>query len=233
MFSAINNREFALYIWIGIILLLFFLAPKIRKSLLKLLKMFLDSKILTLIFIMIAYIALCLFLLYKIHFWDSSLLKDSVVWIVGVGLIMLMNIHKSLQDEYHFRESIKENIKLTIIVEFIINLYVFSLPVELILLPVVTFLFLMQLISQRDKKFEIVTKFTSAVLSIIGWILIIYVSCKLCKDFKGFTTIYNLKSFLYPLLLTAVYLPFLYMIALFMLYETFFFRKKIAFSKKK
>jgi hypothetical protein len=231
--STINNRELATYIWLGIIFLLLFLSPKIRKPLLGVLKMFLDKKILLLLFMMISYVTITIFALHKVHFWDASLFKDSIVWLIGVGFIMLMNAHKSLSDEYHFKESIKENIKLTIIVEFLINLYVFNLPVELILLPGITFLVLMQLVSERDKKYEIVTKFTSTTLSIIGWGMILFVSYKLYKDFKGFTTMSNLKSFLLPVFLTITYMPFVYFISLFMLYETFFVRINMAYRHNK
>jgi hypothetical protein len=182
---------------------------------------------------MVAYVSLIIFVLYKVHFWNITLLKDSIVWLLGVGFIMFINANKALKDDYYFKEILKENIKLTIIIEFVINLYVFSLPVEIFLLPTITGLALFQLVSQKDEKNELFTKFLNSVLSILGLIIISYVSYKLMSDFKGFFSISNLKSFLLPVFLTLAYIPFIYGVALFMLYQEFFIAMDSAYRHHK
>lgn len=222
--SSINNRELATYIWLFIFIIFIFSVQSIRKGLVDLLKIISSSNILFPIVIMATYIVLVIYLMYLVNFWNKTLAKDSIIWFIGVGVVMFFNANKATKDEYHFKEIVKENIKLTIIVEFIINLYVFSLPVELFILPFISLLVLMQVVSQHNEKYKVVEKFIINFLSIIGLIIIAHAIYKLCTDFYTFTTLENLRGFLFPIILTLAYIPFIYLLALYIIYEEFFIR---------
>lgn len=233
MTLPLNNREFATIFWLTLFIIVLIATPSIRKSTGKLLKSFMSKYILIPILLMAVYVAISVFLLYKIHFWDKGLIKDTIIWFVGAGLVMLFNANSALKNPLHIKEVIKENIKLIIILEFIINLYVFSLPVELILVPTSTILVLLQLVSKMDKKHEMVTKLVSSILGMLGLIIIGYTCYKSITDFENFASFQNLQSFLLPILLTAIYIPFLYAIIVFMFYEEFFLIINSAFRHRK
>lgn len=233
MTFPLNNREFATFIWLALFIIVLIATPSIRKSTGGLLKSVFSKHILIPILLMAVYVAINVFLLYKVHFWDKGLIKDTIVWFVGAGLVMLFNTHSALKNPLHIKEIIKENIKLIIVLEFVINLYIFSLPIELILVPMTTFLVLLQLVSKMDKKHTSVTKIVSFILGIIGLIIIGYTCYKSITDFNNFASFQNLQSFLFPILLTAIYIPFLYAIIVFMFYEEFFVVINSAFRHRK
>jgi hypothetical protein len=62
------------------------------------------------------------------------------------------NSNKATKVEYHIKEIVKENKNLTIIVEFIINFYVFSLLVKIFMIPFITILVLMQIVNEYKEK---------------------------------------------------------------------------------
>lgn len=229
IFSTINNRELATYIWILLFVALCLCIPSIRKGVPGLLKIIMSKQILIPILLMVIYVVATIYLLYKIHFWDTGLLKTTIAWFIGVAFVMFFKANNAIKNPYHIKEIISDNIKLTIIMEFIINFYVFSFPVELLILPSITFLFLLKLVSERDEKNQIVTKFVSSTLSIFGLIIITYAGYELIVNIKKFSSIENLKDFLLPIMLTFIYIPFIYALILYMIYEEFFVRMKMAF----
>ena len=83
--NLFNNREIATAIWLLVIFILMLFKRDIRKSLLDVIKAFFKIKILSSIFLMIAYTTGIVFVLYQINFWNISLLKDTVVWVFFLG----------------------------------------------------------------------------------------------------------------------------------------------------
>lgn len=228
-FSTVNNRELATYIWIFLFVILCLCIPSIRKGVPGLLKLLLSKQLLIPIVFTVAYVVTAIYALYKIGFWNEVLLKCTIAWFIGVGFVMFIKANNAIKNPYHFKEIVKDNIKLTIIMEFIINFYVFSLPVELFLLPTITFMVVLQLVSSRDKKNKGVTKFLSAILAIFGLVVIAYAGYKLIVNIKEFSSIENLKDFLLPIIMTFLYIPFIYVLVLYMIYEEFLVRMKMAF----
>lgn len=214
----------ATYIWLLILVIVFLSEKSVRKSIISLLKIIFSAKMFIPIIIMGVYIIIVIYIMYLANFWNKTLIKDSIVWSFGVGLVMFFNANKATKDEYHIKEIVKENIKLTVIVEFIINFYVFNLPVELFVIPFITILVLLQVVSQYDEKYKTAENFFTSLLNIIGLIIISIAVYKLFNDFNTFATLENLRSFLFPIVMTFTYIPFIYLLALFIMYEEFFNR---------
>ncbi len=178
------------------------------------------------------YVLGIIFVLYKCNFWDASLIKDSIAWFVVVGLIMLMTANKALDNPKHFRKVIWENVKFTIYLEFIINLYVFSLPMELVLSFVIILFSILSLVGSRVPKSEGVVKFLNGTLALLGFGLLGWVIYKVASDYNNFATLENLRDFLYPVLLGLAYIPFLYLYALFMYYQ-YYYKVRISYGFQK
>lgn len=228
MFDSFNNRELATYIWIILILILCLISPSIRKNLGSVLALLFGKKILTSVLSMFLYVALVVIVLRFFDFWDKSLLKDTTVWLFGVGFVSIMNSNKAIRDDGHFKEIVRDAVRLTIIVDFIVNLYVFNFWVELIFIPFVTLLVLMQLVSQNEEKYSSSLKLVNTLLSMVGLVLIACSVYMCVTDFQNFASIQNLKNFLLPVILTFALLPFLYFMVLYMCYEIYFIRIDMA-----
>jgi hypothetical protein len=226
-----NNREIATGIWLIIILILILLKGNIRKSLIKsLIESFFQLKILIIIFLIFTYVTVIISLLYFINFWDFTLLKDSIIFCF-TAIVMSFNYATSNNNENLFRKIIVDSAKLIIIFEFIVNIYTFPLLVELIFLPVVTFIVLLEVTASYDKKYTAVSKFLKIVQIIIGISILIYSIYQITRDFKNFATFNTLKDFLLAPILTISFIPFIYIMILFINYEQIFVRLDLGHKK--
>jgi len=231
--DTFNNREKAIIVWLVIFLVWALLQKNVRSSFLGVLKALFQKKILTVLVAMLLYVGLVVFIFYKIQFWDVFLVKDTVFWILGVAFILLMNANKATQDKHYFRKILLDNLKLILVLEFIINLYTFNLWIELILVPLLFLIVAMGAVAEFKKEYMPVKKIIDSILSFFGILLIIFALFKIFGDYRGFATTDNLRSFLLPLLLMLAYLPFLYLFTLLMAYENLFVRLDIFLKENK
>ena len=219
-----TNREISLFIWAGFIITILFLkARNIGKPLVGMLKLLFGSKLLILLLLLCNYIFLLVYIFYRLSLWDTSLLKSTIFWFFGSALVLFFHFNRGKDLEY-FKHIAKDTFKWTVLVEFLGNFYCFSLPVELLILPIMLFVALTQVVAQTDKKFEQIGKFFSKVLVIAGIILLAIISYKTVTQYTDLFTIDNLKEILLAPIFTILLLPFVYFISLLSSYETTFMR---------
>ena len=232
-----NDREKAIIIWVLILLVWCFAQKSVRENVrapfFSLLKILFVGKIGVGLFAMVSYVSLIVFLFYIVHLWDISLLKDTIYWFLGAAFIMFINISKVTEKSGYFKNVLLDNLKFSIILEFIINLYVFNIFIELILVPLISVIIAMITFSDKKKEYAQVKKILSALLSIIGLCLLFFAFIHVFGDFKDFATVQNAKSFLLPLVLTVTFLPFIYLLALYATYDSFFVRVDIWLKENK
>lgn len=227
IFDFINdfdNRQIALILWIFLILFWAIKNKNVRDTVKALIKIFLSKLILMSIFSMVGYILLMVFFLYKVDIWDSSQLNVTLIWGITSAFSMFFKLNKINEDKMFFRKAIIENFKLTVLIDFIVNLNVFSLWFELIFIPF-TFVFgAMIAISNRDEKHRLVEKLLNGIAIFLGFSLIIYSSWQIYIHIDEFFTLQKLRDFSVPILLSILYLPFVYLLALYSAYEEVFIR---------
>ena len=216
-----NNREIAIGIWLFVVTLLSLLSKSIRKIFLEsfpeLCKLFFSRWILIPLGLAAGYIVLVVFILQKIGFWNSGLLKNTIFWCISVPIVLMFRILP--QDENSFWNAIKDNFRVTAALEFIVAFYTFSLWVELLIVPVTTVLVIMQAVAEGKKDYKPVEKLLSNFLSLVGVSLLIYATYKLVADFANFARPEILSNFSLPVLLSVLFLPFLFIFAIFANYD--------------
>lgn len=223
-----NNREIALIIWLSLAILFFLTKKDIRHSIGGIFKILFSSKILTSIISMLVYSSLIIYCLFELNLWGKSMLKDSIYWVFGVAFILLMNVNDTLKEERYFKKLLRDNFKLIILLEFISNLYSFGFIAELILVPILIIIFALAAYVETKNEDPRVKTFLNTLISIYGIVVIVYTIIEISKDYKSFISIENLRSFIFPLIMIVLFLPFLYFYSLFVLYESFFVRIKIS-----
>lgn len=163
------------------------------------------------------------FPLYVCGAWDGSMIKDTCIWFLFTALSLLFNVNKA-RDFTFFKRIITDNIKVIIIVEFLFNFYTFSLVVELIMLPILTFLIIVQtyaeIYQQQEPKYKATTSYIKKILSLIGYGIFIYVIWMAIKDYGNLLLIYNVKILLLPIFLTLLSIPCFYIVALILEYDS-------------
>ena len=86
-----NNREIAIAMWLVVFFILLIINKKIQIPIYKLLKEAVSKSLILAFCIMMVYVILIVYVLYKLGMWDVSLLKDTAIWIIGSGAIMIVN----------------------------------------------------------------------------------------------------------------------------------------------
>jgi hypothetical protein len=224
--NVFNDREKAIIIWFCI-LLIWVLSKKsvrdnIKEPVVTILKILFSAKIGIPLLLMGVYASLIVFLAYRFNLWDVSLLKDTLLWFFGTACIMFGSTDKAGQDSKYFKDVILDTLKFSVILEFVVNLYVFNIFVELILVPLVSLVAGMLVIAGKKNEYATVKKVLNGVLIIAGLAMLIYALAHVFGDFKQFATIGNAKSLLLPLVLTLAFLPFMYCLTLWARYESLF-----------
>lgn len=225
-----NNREIALIFYLLVFIIWTLTQKKIRKSILGIIKALMVKQILISILFLLIYVSIVVYGLSFVDLWNSKLIKDTIYWTFGVGFILMMNSNKAIKEEHYLRKIIQDNIKLLMIVEFIVGLYIFGIIAEFILMPIVIFLSVLLGYTEVYKEHYQVRNFLLTVFGIIGIFYLFYSGFKIYQDFKSFASYDTLSAFLYPIIMTFLFLPFAYFYALYMHYESLFVR--IEFSLK-
>ena len=228
--AIFNNREIALLFWIALIVLAVLLS-KLRKSLVPIFKI-LTGKMFLIIFSLIgAYLYGIILLLKNLGVWQSSNLKDVLFWLFSVGLILVFKINDAKSNAY-FKGIFLSAIKWTIVLEFIVNLYSFSLFTEIIILPVLVFLAMTQAVAEMDKKNKMVSKFLQNLIAVAGLLIFSFSLYKTVINFDAVLTFQNLVAFLLPSTITILFIPFVYFLALYSTYESYFIHLDFMTVKK-
>jgi len=228
--TIFSNREIALLLWIAVIVLAI-LFSKLRESLVPTIKI-LTSKTFLIIFSLIAiYLFGIIFLFKHLHVWQNSNLKDVLFWLFTVGLILVFKINDAKSNAF-FKDIFLSAIKWTIALEFVVNLYSFSVFAEIIILPVLVFLAMTQAVAERDEKNIAVVNLLKNFIAIVGFSIFSYSLYKTIVNFEAVSTLHNVVSLLMSSIVTILFIPFVYFLALYSSYESYFIHLDFMTVKK-
>lgn len=219
-----NNREIALISYLFIFILWTLTQKKIRKSIFGVIKALFAKQIFVSILCLLLYVIIIVYGLWYIDLWNSSLVKDTIYWTFGVGFILMMNSNKALQEKNYFKKFVQENIKLFVILEFILGLYVFGIVAEFILMPIVIFLSALLGFTEASEEHKPVKSLIMNIFGLIGVFYLAYSGFEIYKNFKDFASYDNLRGLIFPAIMTILFLPFAYFYVLYTHYETLFVR---------
>jgi len=181
-------------------------------------------KILTLVVLMALYTAVMVWVLYAVQAWTMALLKDTVIWFVLSGLVLAFSSVTLGRDENLFTKVLSRNLKVTVVIEFLMNTYTFSLHGELILIFVTALFGLTEAVSRINVKYSQVTRLTRGLQAVIGIAVLAFAIAKAVTDFTALRTIDSVRSVLLAPVLSLLLVPFIYLLALYVAYELIFFR---------
>ena len=222
---SFSNREISIVSWsIILILILLYTQRKNLKEVGDVIKMLFNEYFIVIYFIIAIYYYFIISFLNKNGIWEISLYKDFIFWLFTTALVMVFNVTdlKKLKD---FKIVILKLLSITLFSEFIIGFYNFSLIAELFLIPSVTLIFLLYYFADYHKEKEgylTVSKLLNNVLSIVGYMILIFVIYKVITNGIDLLTFSNLKSFLFSPLFTLLFIPIVYLIAVFIKYQDIF-----------
>lgn len=179
------------------------------------------------------YVAALVVLLAITDMWSQKWTINTCFWFFGTALVIYFRVNKAAEQGLEFfKQIILNEVALIVILEFIINLYTFPLIIELILVPVVTLLVLIDAVAGTDQQFKPVRKLLRFLLSLIFLTLLSFSVWDIVVNFENYRSFVVLYSFVLPVILTLLTLPFFYLLSLFMVYEVIFNRIDRFFREK-
>ena len=226
----LDNREISVAVWLAIFLAWGLSRAEVRKAGVNVVRAFLAWKIVLCFSMMAVYIALTVLALRAVSIWDTCNLKGTVLWAFTAALVMVFEVGMEPKDERYFRKAVTNGFKVSVVLEFIMHLYVFGLAVELVFVPTATILACMIVIAESKDEFKAVRLFLDIILAVLGFSLLGYAVHGIYSDFRSFAQLSTLAEFFLPIMLTMLFLPFLYCQAVLASYETLFVRLQFFMS---
>ncbi len=219
-----TNRELAIMVWVNVFILYCLLKPDVRQSFKNVIKAIFNKKLVMLYIIIYTYMVFCIYILYKVRFWNINLLKDTLIWLITIPIFSIIKAEED--SKKYFRETLKSCFEVYILIEFIGVNYPFSLWIELIIIPIVLLFSLVGEFGERFGGTKEVSTFAYSIVIIISFAAFIHSIRLMINDIQNIFTEDTLKSIIYIPILTIIYMPMIYLILVFMKYETFWVRVK-------
>ena len=219
---TVNNRDLAIIIWFTVFILWMLSMKQLRKALLDAVKAFFNIKIIVPFGLMLLYVAFSTQVLSTLGLWDQTQYKTTLFWTITSAVVMFFNFSNVTGEKNFFKNIACDNFKVAVLIDFLINLYVFNIFVELLIVPCVTFLSCLLVMAQSDQKYKPAEKFINIVLTLFGFSLLGYAGYSLVNDFSNAANLQTIKNFTVPMALSLILLPFIYIISVIALYEEIF-----------
>ena len=214
-----NNRELAILLWAALFFIWALSRPRMPEAFVRVLRAFFVCRIAVLIVVAVLWVALCMKALSNLHLWTASNLKTTLLWFSTSVMVSTMDVVKLGDEDSYFYKAARDNFKVAVVITFIAELYSLPLIVELIVFPILASSAAMQVYSSRDPQHAAVHKLTSNVLAVAGVGYVLYGIYMAANDFESFATWDTLREFVVPILLSLLFLPYLFMVAVLVIYE--------------
>ncbi len=222
MTELFNNREIAIAFWTTVFFGWAFSRKEIRRSFFQPVKIFFSPKIIIPFTLLFTYSFLVVLLLRDIHIWSLSNLKETIYWFFFSGVIIAFRIIIDETTEKPIRKIIKELVTFTIALQFLVNTYVFKLPVELFFVPMIAILTAVYTYASFKTEYKIVEKILGTLLGIIGIAMFAQALIQIYYDFDKFARLDTLINFVLLPILTISILPTIYLLLIYATYELLF-----------
>lgn len=233
MLTTLSTREWATIIWVVLFFVFVLCNRECRKGIWEAIKLFFDKKLRILWEIILLYVLIITVIFFYSPLWENIYIKDIIIWFLCSGFIICMNSVSNEADEKYIKNVLKDNLKLTIILEFIMSTFTFNIWIELAIIPIITIITVMNVIAERKEGYRTVHKILDFILAVAGfWIL--YETIKIgVNEYKELNVLNTLVSFMIPIVYLILIMPLEYALELYSKYESLFVRMTFKEEKNK
>ena len=230
--DILNNRELATGLWSFVFIVWACTKSEIRAAFKQMVLTFLNKYILIFTSLMGLYTLSLVFALDSVGLWENHQIKNVIFWFFSAGMYSLFQVTKAAEQPNFFTNAVKDNLKITVVLQFIVTVYTFSFWVELIVVPAMTFLVAMLAFSEGRKEYQVVSTHLNKLMELIGYFIVLYTIYRLATDFGEFGKTKTAYDLLVPVTLSICLLPFIYLVAVFNNYQLVFTRLKFLIKAK-
>ncbi|QRR02199.1 hypothetical protein [Dyadobacter sandarakinus] len=168
-----------------------------------------------------------------IGLWKLENLKTTILWVVSFAFLEIFDINSISKQKDYFKAKIIELVAFSGLVSFTAELFDLSISTEIVLIPLMTFLSILYYSSKSNIKYSHVEKLLRIIIALITLIFLFYRLYYVLADIEKYATTANLIEFLLPIVMSVSFLPFIFLLHIFVRYEAIFLGIKSKIKDKK
>jgi hypothetical protein len=218
-----TTREQATIILFAVFLMVVIANADLRKSLTTLLRRLCSPKLALSILCYTTYVISLVWVASQLRLWTTELLGGTLFWFLFSGIVMFFSVTKAAEDERFFRKAALKALSIGAFITFFVNIYPFSVPIEVVLQLVLLGLVILQVVAHSDETYRITDRSIGALLGAIGVGLVVITVVNIAARWHH-DAIPIGRMLALPIWLTVASLPFVYLVALYLEYELAFLR---------
>ena len=207
--NSLSNREISIIIWSILLFCGLLILGKSFKSFGSVIKSFFAKQLIPHYVVICGYIALIFYLIKQTILWEKNLFKDFIIWCVAFAFYSFFTTNKIQTNKDLFKYFWKI-FSLTIFVDFFLNYFTFSLGWELVIIPFITFIGVLQFYTEyhiERNGYLRVNNILKFILSISGFTFLIYCIYQLLIGYREILSNNSLKAFILPVILSVLFFP--------------------------
>jgi hypothetical protein len=183
VWNALDNREKALLFWVAA-LVAGGLATRAGREFVRTMLDILRGRFSLIVLTYILYVAGVVFGLASVGLWTTGLASATAFWLAGPGMVMFFTSNTATTHPHYLRSIVRRALWLLLGVEFVVNMYVFPLAVEILLVPVLTVIAVFGFLSPDTEGASEAKRFSEAVLAGFGIVLFMRFAVGVAKELR-------------------------------------------------
>lgn len=226
--EALNSREWATLIWAVTAVVWMLTRTDMRTSMLSVVRVAFGRTIVLPASVMLAYIAAVVFAASRIGLWEVRLIGATLAWVIASALLGFFKVLRIPEERHYFRAALRRSLKIAVLVDAYVNLFVLPFWAELILLPSITLLAALIAVADASpelsgKEYDTTRSCLKSLMGVLGIALLLYTTIHVVSDLSGPSGLGRLgKSLVLPFWLNLALVPFMFLLAVRVVYETAF-----------
>lgn len=231
MLEVLTTRELATAIWVGAFAVWALTLKQVRRSAAGVLRALFRWKLLAILVGLAAVAVGSVQVLALVGLWEASLLKDAVFWLVFSGATLAFSSLADSADEGGLGSALREQLKVIVLLEFLVATYTFSMPVEMVLVPFAVLVGVVHAVAETREEFLPIRKFFNGILAVTGLVILGFTVSEAVRDLRGLGSLGTVRQLALPPALTVLAIPYVYLVLLVARYETLLLRLRVGPKK--
>ncbi|MDR6988954.1 hypothetical protein J2Y66_003462 [Paenarthrobacter nitroguajacolicus] len=216
----VNNREWALAIWLATFILFVVLLPASRRSVPGLLRQFFGHRILIPFMIMVVYTSGAVAVLVGFRIWEAKLITPMIIWFLTTALVNFMRVPRAMKEAAFFRKLALSAVAAPVVMQFVVDLYPFGLLEEVLLQGGFILFGALAAYTGKQQGLRPAHHIFNTLVGILAILVVVHSVTEIGSQWTRIDFLGEAKKFLLPIGMTAAFLPFLYVLTLYASFES-------------
>jgi hypothetical protein len=217
----LTTREVSILVWAAAFFAWTLMSPGVRTSFKSMLDSAFSRTIIVFVLAIGVYVGAEVYLLRNFGLWTPALLKETMLWFGLTGVSSAV-ASMSVSEEPNLSKPLWDSFRIMVLMELLIGKVTFSLPVELVLVPLAAFVGTMCVYAEWKHKDELIHVFLRRLQVLFGFTILAVLAHRAFQDPLIFVNRGVMAEYLIAPILTALFIPALYLCNVYSRYEWLF-----------